>query len=203
MKATVAFVVLLWAANAFSAQCDTVAQDLAVMVSADQALRSRWNFAEISAAKHPPKIVQQTAIVDRQNTAKLKRIMADCGWPKRSIHSDKAVHDAWLIAQHADHDRPFQRQVLVAMEAAFRDGEAPGDLLAYLADRVATADGKPQPYGTQLRLEGPCEFVFYPLDERDKVEVRRKDVGLPPLEEYRRAVQRQALPTSCASPPLR
>lgn len=180
-------------------ECAAFASDLAVMAQIDQALRSRWDTGADAFGSEPPQIVQQTQVIDRQNTESLKRMIKVCGWPKRSVYGAGAVNDAWLLAQHADHDRKFQRAVLVHLQRAVAAGEAPGGQLAYLADRVAVGEGKPQLYGTQLDSKGPCQMDFLPLDDRAKVEERRRAVGLPPLEEYRKLVQENLLPPGCSA----
>ena len=67
-----------------------------------------------------------------------------------------------------------------------RAGEASPSDLAYLADRVAVHEGRLQLYGTQMNQKSPCEFEFSPLDERKRVNERRKAAGMPSLEEYER-----------------
>lgn len=178
-------------------ECAMLAADLAAMVRADQALRSRWDFGAQGDGSGPPRIVQQTQVVDKQNTENLKRLVRACGWPKRSIHGTDAVNDAWLLAQHADHDRKFQHVVLSLLQVAVAAGEAPGGQLAFLADRVAIAEGLPQLYGTQIDSKGLCEMDFFPLDDRAKVEQRRKDIGWPPLEEYKKLVVENVLGPNC------
>ncbi len=204
MKRAAALTLMTGAAQgsmAAAGVCSNYAADLAVMVSADQALRARWDFSALPAgAGSPaelPRIVQQTALVDRANTTRLKSLVRACGWPRRSIHGEQAVHNAWLLAQHADHDRRFQRRVLQLLEAGVIAGEVPPDNLAYLADRLAVAQGKPQRYGTQHTQTGPCGFDFSPLDDRARVEERRKAIGLPTLEDYRKLFDDIALPLGC------
>jgi hypothetical protein len=122
-----------------------------------------------------------------------------CGWPKKSRHGDKALSDAWLLAQHSDHDPKFQQRTLRLLESAVRSGEAPAGQLAYLTDRVATAAGKPQLYGTQFNVVGKCTLEPLPVDDLASVETRRKSLGMPTLAEYRTELQRQALPPQCRS----
>lgn len=90
---------------------------------------------------------------------------------------------AWLLVQHADHAVTFQRNCLTLMEAHLADDQvAPADM-AYLTDRVAVNEGKPQVYGTQGRvLEGVWQPR--PIGERENVDQRRKSVGLKTLKEY-------------------
>jgi len=178
-------------------ECSGYAAALRQMVVADQALRSRWDFSESAPTAEPPRIVQLTELVDRQNTARLKSLLRRCGWPRRSVHGAAAVDDAWLLAQHADRDRPFQKAALARLRDRVDQGEAPADHLAYLADRVALAEGRPQRYGTQLSLKAPCELDFLPLDDRAKVEARRKAIGWPSLDEYRQLVLSHAMPGQC------
>lgn len=204
MKRAAALTLITGAAQgslAAAGVCAGYAADLAVMVSADQALRAQWDFsappASTGSRAEVPRIVQQTALVDRTNTTRLKSLVRACGWPKRSVHGEQAVHNAWMLAQHADHDQRFQRLVLPLLEAGVKAGEVPPDNLAYLTDRLAVAQGKPQRYGTQLTQTGPCKFDFLPLDSRDRVEERRKAIGLPTLEDYRKLFDDIALPPSC------
>ena len=182
--------------QAASPICKDYASALHDMAAVDQALRSRWELAEPTVGG-TPRIVQLTAIVDRQNTARLKTFVKACGWPKRSVQGNAAVNDAWLLAQHADHDVRFQEVVLGLLRVAVDKGEAPGDQLAFLSDRVATSRGMPQLYGTQLDVKGECEIEFRALDDRAKVEARRKAIGWPALDDYKRMVMNSAMPEKC------
>jgi len=183
--------------------CDTMPTDLAAMVAVDQALRSHLTQELGSVNNPPPKIAEQTMLVDRENTARLKELLTTCGWPKKSRHGARAVSDAWLIAQHADQNPQFQKWALRLIEVAVRDGEAPSEPFAYLSDRVATSQGRPQLYGTQFKLIGECTLEFFPMDGERAVEARRKAFGMPTLEEYRAQVVEQALPSHCSARPGR
>jgi hypothetical protein len=188
-------------ARAVPPVCATYVQDLAEMVRVDQALRKHWKEHEMSAlwAKEAdvPDIVRQTALVDGVHARRLKSLVKACGWPKKGVHGAHAVGDAWLLAQHAEPE--FQRAILPVIEARVKSGEAPPDHLAYLADRIAAGEGRPQLYGTQLVPDGPCSFAFLPMDDRARVEERRHAIGWPPLEEYRQTVIENSQPASCPS----
>lgn len=69
--------------------------------------------------------------------------MTACGWPTTS----KDSHSAWLLAQHADSDIAFQRLAKGLLEASVKAGIAAPRDLAYLADRIAANEGRPQEYG--------------------------------------------------------
>ena len=122
--------------------------------------------------------------VDRENTEQLRAIIKQYGWPGRSLVGQRGANTAWLIVQHADHDRAFQKECLKLMTAAPEGEVAPEDI-AFLTDRVLLAEGKKQRYGTQFKKVGG-RFVPQPLEDEVNVDVRRKKLGLPPLAEYAR-----------------
>ncbi len=89
--------------------------------------------------------------------------------------------------QHADRDTSFQARVLPLLEAAHRRGQAQGQHVALLTDRLATARGEPQVYGTQAALSDG-RMVVGPIRDSSDVDARRTAMGLPPLAEYLRVL---------------
>jgi hypothetical protein len=61
-----------------------------------------------------------------------------------------------------------------------QDGQARPDSYAYLYDRVAVAEQRPQRYGSQYGADGTPE----PIEDPDHVDERRKAVGLDTMAEY-------------------
>ncbi|TDD53286.1 hypothetical protein E1286_07655 [Nonomuraea terrae] len=123
--------------------------------------------------------------VDASNTAFLKRVVAQHGWPGRDLVGEEAAHAAWLLAQHADRDVAFQRSCLPLLEEAAAAGQATWADHAYLVDRVSVADGRPQVYGTQYGMrEGRLELQ--PVEDPDRLDKRRAHAGLGPHAEYDR-----------------
>jgi hypothetical protein len=100
------------------------------------------------------------------------------------------VQAAWLLARHADHDRPFRRRRPDLPRAAVQKGEVAGAQLAYLTDRLRVADKRKQVYGTQLVVGSRPEPA--PIEDEASVDRRRREVGLSPLAEYLRGFE-QAL----------
>jgi len=171
-------------------RCEDIATSLAAMTSADQAIRNRIDFLD-QGSPAQQKLFSYMALVDRTNTERLKAIVTRCGWPVKERHGEKAAGDAWLLAQHADHDLAFQKRALVLIEDAVKArGERVDRNFAYLYDRVAVAEGRPQRYGTQL-FSPPgqsCALEFSPMEDRAQVDARRAELNLPPLDAYRRMV---------------
>jgi hypothetical protein len=123
------------------------------------------------------------ASVDADNLTWLKNVVAEVGWPGRSMVGENGAHAAWLLAQHADCDPAFQRRCLDLITEAAKSGEASLTELAYLTDRVLLAEGQPQEYGTQMegREDG---WTPRRLRDPEDVDKRRAAVSLGPLSEY-------------------
>jgi hypothetical protein len=126
--------------------------------------------------------------VDRKNRVRLKRILAKHGWPGKSLVGKDGANAAWLLAQHADEDRPFQKRCLAMMKAA-PQGEVTPVEIAYLTDRVLVGEKKKQLYGTQCHLE-KGKYVPLPLEDPANVDKRRAALGLPPLDEYLKQIEK-------------
>jgi uncharacterized protein (TIGR03067 family) len=126
--------------------------------------------------------------VDEANTAWLKGVVDKHGWPGHALVGTDGAQAAFLLVQHADRDREFQKKCLPLLAAAVERKDAQPSHLAYLTDRVRLADGEKQVYGTQLRQTGG-ELKPAPIEDEANVDARRKAVGLPPLADYLKMVR--------------
>ncbi len=121
--------------------------------------------------------------VDKRNTERMKAIVAKFGWPTKGMVGSDGTRAAWLLVQHADHDVAFQRQCLTLLLQHKDSGEVKLPNIAYLTDRVAVNEGKPQTYGTQFHVvEGVRQPR--PMHDPDTVDARRKSMELSTLKEY-------------------
>lgn len=145
---------------------DQAARQAMIATSKDQAARER------------------VAAIDAKSTARMKAIVAKHGWPGKSLVGEDGARTAWLLVQHADQDRAFQKQCLALLEKAYKAGEAREIDYAYLLDRVAVGEGKPQRYGTQFRDGGP-----QPIEDEANVDARRKAIGLPSMADYAKQME--------------
>jgi hypothetical protein len=155
-------------------------EELLARVKVDQAARTKL----IEAGNPPPKeSVEAVQKADEENRAWLKSVIGKRGWPGKSLVGEDGAHAAWLLVQHADADLPFQKKCLGLLEAAVKKGEAAPTDLAYLTDRVLAAEGKKQRYGTQLELKDG-KLIPKPVEDPEKLDARRKELGLVPMAEY-------------------
>ncbi len=118
-----------------------------------------------------------------QNTARLREIVAEHGWPGEALVDADGAEAAWQIAQHAGLDVDFQRQALEALSGAVAAGEAPAWQMAMLTDSVRMGLGQPQVYGCIHVGDEQGRLVLYVTEDPEHVEERRAAVGLPPLTE--------------------
>lgn len=115
--------------------------------------------------------------VDRANTARMREIVGEFGWPGHQLVGEAAAHAAWLLAQHAPSD--LQEQCLPLLEDAVARGDASPQDLAYLMDRVLMHWGKPQLYGTQYMVRDGV-LTLWTVHDPDGLDQRRAALGLEP-----------------------
>ena len=94
---------------------------------------------------------------------------------------------AFLLVQHADADKEFQKKCLELLKEAVAKKQALPTDYAYLTDRVLVGEGKKQLYGTQL-MPKDGKLVPQPIEDEANVDARRKELGLPPLADYLKMV---------------
>lgn len=136
------------------------------------------------------KIGEKILDIDRRNTARMKEIIQKHGWPGKSLVGDDGASAAWLLVQHADQDRAFQKRCLTLLERAVKAQEASAHDLAYLTDRVLVAEKKKQVYGIQWRkVDG--KWQPEPIEDEKNVDKRRKEMGLSTLAENRKKIEEE------------
>lgn len=122
--------------------------------------------------------------IDGENTEWLKADIAANGWYLISTTGAQASSAAWLMAQHADRDRAFQRQVLALLEPLAATGETSASNYAYLYDRVAVGENRPQRYGSQGRCVAKGVWAPNDLEDPAGVQARRDAFEMGSLAEY-------------------
>ncbi len=162
-------------------------RELLRRVAADQAAREQLIASMRTSTTPDSATIAKLSAVDTANTAWLRGMVEQHGWPDRSVIGDDGASAAFLLVQHADRDTAFQARILPALEAAYRRGQAEGQHVALLTDRLARARGEPQVYGTQAVLRGGRRAVS-PIRDSIRVDARRATMGLPPLAEYLRVL---------------
>lgn len=129
------------------------------------------------------------AEVHRKNNARMREIVAQHGWPGRTLVAEEGSEAAWLIVQHAILDPDLQQRCVELLTDAVAKGEAPARHLAMLTDRVLMEQGEPQIYGCITVGDDQGGVVLWKVADPDQVDERRREVGLPPLAENMRRIE--------------
>lgn len=124
--------------------------------------------------------------LDSSNTHDVKELLKRYGWFKISEFGEESDQNAWLLVQHADLDVAFQKEVLKKLEMLYPQGETRAGNYAFLFDRVAVNEKRPQRYGTQGRCVDPGKWEPLPLEDPERVAELRKSMGMDSLEETKK-----------------
>jgi hypothetical protein len=159
---------------------DSLQRELVAMRAEDRRVREELLAAGELGGSYVPRM----EAVHRKNASRLRELIAVHGWPAEDIAGKDGAEAAWLIAQHAIGEPGFQRQALQMLRACAAEGRTAPWHAAYLEDRIAMYEGRPQRYGTQW-LDDPVDGRIRPwkLAEPDRVNQLRAEVGLEPMRE--------------------
>jgi hypothetical protein len=159
----------------------------------DQAIRNEMISKGVT--KIDASVAARMNEIDSANTARMKEIVKQYGWPGPELVGVDGTEAAFMLVQHAEHQ--FQKEMLPLVEAAYRQKKLQGQDYALLLDRVLVAEGKPQVYGTQTKNFDKWnghEPTFQPIEDEANVDKRRAEVGLFSMAEYRKLLRQMYFP---------
>ena len=172
-----------------SAKIDyTLAAELAQMVEADQSAIQEA-ILTTDSTKTAQAYERKDAVLCK-HTKRIKEMFRAHGFLGFDLVGQKGSHDFWILVQHADCDVAFQQAVLLKMKPEVARGNAAAVDYAYLTDRVAKNDGKPQNYGTQVTYTRLGQAIPMPVRNSRELNTRRKAIGLDPIETYLNAMSK-------------
>jgi len=146
------------------------------MEARDQALRAELTAAgDLNHTYHP-----RLEELHRANSSRLRQMVAVFGWPGITLVGEKGAKAAWRIALHSISEPAFMRQCRDLLDAASQNGDSPRWQFAIIDDRIRVYEGRPQRYGTQLRL-GANGLEPHTIENESRVNSMRMQAGLPPL----------------------
>ena len=180
----IAFVFLLAALAGCSNRYNRILEEV---YDKDQEVR-KWTV--LSSLSYDEIVTYSTemALTDSLNQATVFGILDKEGWPARL--SDKANQAIWLVIDHSD--LAARRKYLDLVKAKAEEGVLDKSDYATLNDRVLMEEGKPQIYGTQIKITGTIIFgeeqtlpmYLWPVEDPAALDSLRSSIGLPPIEEY-------------------
>ena len=115
------------------------------------------------------------------------RMLDKVGWPGGL--SEKANKAIWIVIDHSDIKNQQKYLPLVISQSG--KGVISKADCAVLQDRILMGIGKPQIYGTQIKMSATIignerSFVYnlWPVENAGRIDSIRNSVGLNPVEEY-------------------
>ena len=160
---------------------------LALAAEDERVRRQLVHDGSLSDGYHPG-----MAEVHLRHAQELAAIVAEVGWPGRTLAGEDGAEAAWRVLQHAIGSPALQRECLPLLEAAAARGDVPASYPALLVDRIAFCERRPQRYGTQFDWDRDGRMSVWPIADPETVDQRRAIVGLPPLADAERQVREQA-----------
>lgn len=165
-----------------SVQLPEIAKEIKKMRDVDQKARIKWANMIRKGKKDSEKfreLTKELIALDRKNTARMRAIISEHGWPSYDLVGEGASNNAWLLIQHADRNPLFQAKCLPLLKEAVDKGQAKASNYAYLYDRVQVAKGEKQLYATQSSTNnGLFEGQFYAIDDESNIQIRREEMGI-------------------------
>lgn len=152
--------------------------ELMERMTIDQEVRSDPKLFEENTAA-----IDRMLEVDRENTEWIKAIVFEHGWIDVDRFGAEASNAAFLLVQHSQ-DLPLMIAVLPRIEEDVRAGKLNGEPYALLYDRVQIKQDKKQKYGSQVVEDENGDPVVAPLEDPDRVEEYRREMGMLPMDEY-------------------
>lgn len=164
--------------------------ELIMMYVDDQAVRGNMmNDIILKYNIDTSQITQKCAIqVDEKNRNRLKVIFKEHGFPTMKLVGKDAMNGIFLMVQHSDMDKQWQKSQLENIEKAVKNGDMDGQSYAYLYDRIQINSGQGQLYGTQFEKVDPINKAveLAPTEDKDYLDKRRMEIGMMPIEMYKK-----------------
>lgn len=155
----------------------------------DQAARGNLMHDIISKYKIDSTEITQNGgvFVDERNRNRLKEIFKEYGFPTKKLVGKDAMQGIFLMIQHSDGDKEWQKSQLPNIERAVKDGDMNGESYAYLYDRIKINSGEKQLYGTQFAYVDPINKTVELADteDLDNLDNRRMEIGMMPIQMYK------------------
>ena len=122
-----------------------------------------------------------------EHIVKLCQIMKTRGWPTTTMVERDGVFAAFFILKNGG-SFEFLRDLLPVIVAVIKTDPVQKSEFAGLFDRLRVSAGMKQLFGTQVVSMGGF-LVLYPIEDEARVDARREEYGLVPLNQHIRNVE--------------
>ena len=133
-------------------------------------------------------MLKNTKKINKEVVDEFKKYIKNQGFPFKNLCGQEVYKAAIVLALHADNN--FLESIFEVIKEAGKDKVDIKDK-AYFIDRILVYKGKPQIYLTQFKISANGLMKLSPIEDPDNVNKRRAELGLEPLEEYKKRAQGQ------------
>jgi hypothetical protein len=174
----------------------SIAEKIIDLKNADLALRNKL----VQSGQLSEGYNEEMKDLHNRNAKVLSDIIDTIGYPTIDKVGKEANEAAWLVIQHSIGQPEFMKKSAELLKSAGDENKADPKSLAYLTDRIAVLEGKPQLYGTQFDWDKHGNLSPNLFDDLNKVNERRKSIGLNTIEEQTE-IMREQVKSENQSPP--
>lgn len=155
---------------------------------AEQSQEIRQNLKQYGSKKAPKALTLIAAEIDKLHAQTLAEMVKLHGWPNQQQVGKHGVLAAFELVKHSS-SLTFQQNMLPLVIQSYLDQDGiTGQEVAELTDNVYLKQGKAQVFGTQADwLNG--QVVFLPIENEHTVDQLREQMGLEPLDEFKKALE--------------
>jgi hypothetical protein len=192
-KQILLLLIVLFTSFQIHAQTETVklpqvAKQIDLMIEHDQSVAKR--HIDLMNQNIKPESAEMKNLMDEWKSVAdsdkilLKTLFKENGFLGYNEVGEESSHNFLQMVQRMDADSTFQQEVLADMKKHLAKINASPIEFAYLTDRVNLNQGKPQVYGTQLKInEKGTSYEPKMVIDPKNLNNRRAEIGLGTIEE--------------------
>lgn len=166
-----------------------IAENIIRLKNADLEFRDRLlRNGELGHGYH-----EEMQAIHHENADILDKIIDRIGYPTAEKVGGEAADAAWMVIQHAIGQPDFMRKCLKMLEDSTPETLAEKINIAYLSDRIAVLERRPQLYGTQFDWDENGQLSPNVYDDLNQVNQRRESLSLNSLEDQTALIRSLAI----------
>lgn len=170
----------VFAGHAHGQSIDTRLRDeLLAMRDRDQQAREKCAGSADEQMRCYVKVAEE---VDQPNTKRINEIFSKMGFPSAKDVGPDGVKAFYLILQHSG-DLELKKKCQKGMKKRFKEKVVSSSEYSSYVDRLLVDQHKPQIYGSNFEMKDG-KLVMSATKDVKNLDVRRKKIGLPPIDEY-------------------
>ncbi len=146
-------------------------------------LKVRFELRELKKPEERAAKTQELLKIDADDSKYVATLIEEVGWVDTRRFGPDAAHSAYLIVMHT-HDFALMWTGIEQIEKDVRARDFDAEQWAGLFDRFRIVTGQRERYGHYVFANAKGELAIGPLEDRQRVDQWRKEIGLPTLAAY-------------------